>query len=52
VKVTDMLGNTVANYISGGSKATVDLTIFPPGVYSVIISRNAEIIKAEKLTKQ
>lgn len=52
VKVTDMLGNTVANYISGGSKATVDLSIFPPGIYSVIISRNSETIKAEKLTKQ
>lgn len=52
VKVTDMLGNTVANYISGGNKATIDLSIFPSGIYSVIISRNAETIKTEKITKQ
>ena len=52
VKVTDMLGNTVANYVSGADRATIDLSIFPAGIYSVIISRNAEVIKAEKITKQ
>jgi hypothetical protein len=52
VKVTDMLGNTVANYVSGAEKATIDLSIFPAGIYSVIISRNAEVLKAEKITKQ
>lgn len=52
VKVTDMLGNTVANYISGGNKATIDLGIFPTGLYNVIISRDNAVIKTEKLTKQ
>lgn len=52
VKVTDMLGNVVANYVSGGSRATVDLEVFAPGVYSIIISRNTEILKAEKIIKQ
>ena len=51
VKVTDMLGNVIANYISGGARATIDLEIFPAGTYSVIISRDTEVIKAEKITK-
>ncbi len=51
LKVTDMLGNVLANYISGGSQATVDLVNLPSGIYSIMISRNGEILKAAKLTK-
>jgi len=52
VKVTDVLGNVIANYISGGTNATVDLGIYPAGIYSVIVSRNGDVLKAAKLTKQ
>ncbi len=51
VKVTDMLGNVLANYISGGAKATIELEYLPAGVYSVMVTRNGEILKAAKLTK-
>lgn len=51
VKVTDMLGNVIANYISGGSRATIDLGIFPSGVYSVMISRGTDMLKTAKITK-
>jgi len=51
VKVTDMLGNVIANYVSGGNKATIDLEAFPAGNYNIIISRNTDVIKTEKITK-
>lgn len=51
VKVTDMLGNVIANYVSGGSRATIDLGIFPSGIYSVMISRGNEMLKTAKITK-
>lgn len=52
VKVSDVLGNVIANYISGGSTAQIDLAIYPAGIYSVIISRNNQILKTDKITKQ
>jgi hypothetical protein len=52
VKVSDVLGNVIANYISAGSAATIDLAIYPAGIYSVIISRNNQILKTDKITKQ
>jgi hypothetical protein len=51
IKVTDMLGNVIANYVSGGSRATIELSNLPAAVYNIIISRNTEVIKAAKLTK-
>ncbi len=51
LKVTDMLGNVLANYISGGNQATIELANLPAGIYSVMISRNGEILKAAKITK-
>jgi hypothetical protein len=52
VKVSDVLGNVIANYISAGSNAIIDLAVYPPGIYSVIISRNHQILKTDKITKQ
>jgi len=52
VKVSDVLGNVSANDISGGTTAAVDLGIYPPGIYTVIVSRNSQILKTDKLTKQ
>jgi hypothetical protein len=51
VKVTDVLGNVIANYVSGGAKATIDLGMYPPAVYNVIITRGTNIIKTDKITK-
>lgn len=52
VKVSDVLGNVIANYVSSGSTAAIDLSIYPSGIYSVIVSRNSQILKTDKITKQ
>jgi len=52
IKVTDVLGNVIANYISSGNTAVVDLAIYPAGIYSVLVSRNNQILKTDKVSKQ
>ncbi|MEO6830780.1 MAG: T9SS type A sorting domain-containing protein, partial [Chitinophagaceae bacterium] len=52
VKIMDALGQIVTSAVSPGNIATLDLTPYAPGVYSVLISHGAAMLKAGQVVKQ
>lgn len=52
IKVTDMVGKVVAQQKATGATADLAIGHLAPAVYHVIISRQHEVIKADKITKQ
>lgn len=52
ITITNVLGNVIARYTAAGSSVVVDLSHQPSELYSVIISRNGEMLRGAKLSKQ